>query len=143
MRISDWSSDVCSSDLLVAQRFSLTNKESAFDDRTRKERSWKDLPAAPSRVECGRSGYAIVRSAIGTAGRKKTMGKAVQRLYHGTSLVQYENLRRGGFVVRDLYVGDSRENITDHYALDRATIEDSYAVRSEENTSELQSIMGT
>src|SRR3546814_6357238 len=56
------------------------------------------------------------------------MGKAVQRLYHGTSLVQYENLRRGGFVVRDLYVGDSRENITGHYAFDRAKIDDSYAV---------------
>lgn len=51
-----------------------------------------------------------------------------QLLYHGTSLVQFEKMVSEGFVVTDLYFGEDRENITDHYAEKQAEIDDSFAV---------------
>lgn len=59
--------------------------------------------------------------------RKPTMADG-NLLYHGTSLLQFARMRDGGFVVRDLYLGDSRENIADNYAEMQAERDRSYPV---------------
>ncbi len=37
-------------------------------------------------------------------------------LFHGTSLKQWLKIKASGYNVRSLYLGEDRENITDHYA---------------------------
>jgi len=49
-------------------------------------------------------------------------------LYHGTSLLQYEKIKANNFIVKNLYVGDNKENITDHYAERQSKIDGSYPV---------------
>lgn len=74
--------------------------------------------------------------------RKAIKLLAADYLYHGTSLVQFEKMRANDFIVNDiLYVGDTRENITDHYAEQQAEEDDSYAVTLVFDRSKLEDIL--
>lgn len=50
------------------------------------------------------------------------------RLYHGTSLKQFDKIYDNNFNVENLYVGEDRENITDHYAEEQARKDNSNPV---------------
>src|SRR3546814_3717571 len=109
MRISDWSSDVCSSDLLEED----SPRQLAFHVRPQRAQQLAaraQLPAEPGRVEPVQQPGIVVRGAA----------------EHGAvGMVEV----RGGFFLR----GDAA--VDDHRQL-RAL-----AFRSEEHTSELQSLM--
>lgn len=83
-----------------------------------------------------------VRSAISqTVQEAARLDEAKMRVgFHGTSLVQYDRLRRSGFRARDFYIGDNRENITDHYAEKQAVVDDSYPVTLTFDMTKLRSI---
>lgn len=49
-------------------------------------------------------------------------------LYHGTSLVQFEKMKNNNFKVKNLYLGDDKDNITNFYAEKQAEFDDSYPV---------------
>lgn len=49
-------------------------------------------------------------------------------LYHGTSLTQYQKIVANDFNVKNLYIGDNRENITNHYAEEQSMKDGSYPV---------------
>jgi len=38
------------------------------------------------------------------------------KLFHGTSKLQYDKIVQDDFNVSDFFIGENRENITDHYA---------------------------
>lgn len=50
------------------------------------------------------------------------------RLYHGTSLKQFDKMFDNDFNVKNLYVGEDGENITDHYAEEQARKDNSNPV---------------
>lgn len=58
-------------------------------------------------------------------------------LHHGTSLTQFMRLRDALFVADGLYVGADRENITDHYAEQKAVADGSLPVTVSFDTSVL------
>ncbi len=61
-------------------------------------------------------------------------------LYHGTSLVEFERLKANGYNARDIYLGDNMENITDHYAEQKAEEHDSYPVTLIVDGSKLENV---
>lgn len=67
--------------------------------------------------------------------------QASSLLFHGTSLVQYEKMRANGFMVQNLYLGESTENITDHYAEEQARKDSSYPVTIVIDASALSGVM--
>src|SRR3546814_9700234 len=114
MRISDWSSDVCSSDLLVIPSF---GQDHAVGDNL-------DLAAIVGREDA--PSLAILHVSVDHGGRDASVPKCISNVNGmSDSRTEYYGLPAGGFLLP---------------VLNNAIIQD---LRSEEHTSELQSLMRT
>src|SRR3546814_14956708 len=68
MRISDWSSDVCSSDLTPVRQLSLRFPQMTIEDGYRIARAWVELKKAAGRRSIGRKSGLTSRAMQASAG---------------------------------------------------------------------------
>src|SRR3546814_5172380 len=127
MRISDWSSDVCSSDLkLAAGEIS----EEEFLDRA--------CDSAPSAGHCNTMGTASTMNSIAEGlGMSLPGGAMIPAPYRERGQMAYETGRR----IVDMAYEDLRPSAILTRASFLNAIRLLTAIRSEEHTSELQSLM--
>ena len=61
-------------------------------------------------------------------------------LYHGTSLAEFEKLKKSRYNAFDIYLGDNKENITDHYAEEQSEIDGTFPVTVTVDGSKLEGL---